>query len=142
MARKQSTFRSVRAFNNALDKMPAAVESELDKAARANAERLAAGARARASRVGGVAGLVAPHIGVVTDAGDATVTVSGPKPIGEVVFGAEYGGRHRRTTMQFLPWVGSMPESGYFLGPTMADQVDEVDQTYSAALGAALEHVG
>lgn len=48
-----------------------------------------------------------------------------------IFFGAEFGGRGRKTTMQFRPHLG---RTGYFFWPQLRDDTDEMFKEWSKAL--------
>jgi hypothetical protein len=51
--------------------------------------------------------------------------------VGELLFGAEYGGRGRPTTQQFLPHLGT---TGYALWPTVRQEMPNVVDAYADAI--------
>ena len=57
---------------------------------------------------------------------------------GDILFGAEFGGGKTRATMQFRPHTGR----GYWLFPTLRDDMDDIMATYNAAIAHAQEQAG
>lgn len=51
--------------------------------------------------------------------------------VGELLFGAEYGGRGRPTTRQFLPHLGT---TGYAIWPTIRQEMPNVVEAYAVAI--------
>lgn len=154
----RATFTSVAGLNKALKKLPKAAVAQLRDASQAIATRVADDARVRAQGVGGVAALVAPTIRVgrdrvpavkmgssqtLPDSGDGWERDrdSANQTIGDVMWGAEFGGGRRATTHQFAPWRGSGRGAGYFLYPAIRQDEDWIEERYSEALGEALEAV-
>lgn len=58
--------------------------------------------------------------------------------VGDVIWGAEFGGGGRPSTRQFLPHRG---RDGYFLWPTIRDNGREIKARYSRALDKALQEL-
>ena len=152
---RATTVKDVRGLNAALRRLPKEASAQLRVAAKAIAADIAGEAAERARGLGGVAGLVAPTIraskdrvpvvkmggtGKLPDAGsDWTHARSGPRQtVGDVIFGAEFGGGARDTTQQFRPHKGTQ---GYFLWPTVRDRSDDIQERYGEALQAALEAI-
>lgn len=149
---KYTSFTKVKDLNRSLRYMPAEIADELRDASGTIAGRVATEAAARATATGGVAALIAPSIRVgrervpVVRMGAATklpprngVARKGKRQtIGDVVFGAEFGGGARTTTRQFDPWRGADEGAGYFLWPTVRALGDYIHDTYSWALRSAL----
>lgn len=107
---------------------------EVQVADKAAATVVADVASSKARSIGGVAAHVAPTIAVSAVDGGAGVSVSGP-----AAAGAEYGGRGRATTQQFMPYVGA---GGYFLNAAVTGQGPAVEADYAAALERALVEAG
>jgi len=150
---KTTTYTSVKGLNRALARLPKEASAELRVAAKAIAVDIAQEAQGRARGQGGLAALVAPTIKAARDrvpvirmGGSGKLPESGSdwsrdrngsrQTIGDVIWGAEFGGQKRATTMQFLPHKGTV---GYFLWPTVRDRSDEMQDRYSEALMDALE---
>jgi len=149
---KATTYTTVKGLNKALAKLPKEASAELRTAAKAIAADIAQEAQGRAKGQGGLAALVAPTIRAARDrvpvikmggsgklpaaGGDWEHSRSGARQtIGDVIWGAEFGGKGRATTQQFLPHKGT---AGYFLWPTVRDRSDEMQDRYSEALLDAL----
>jgi hypothetical protein len=155
MPTKTTTYTTVAGLNKALAKLPKEASAELRTASKAIASDIAQEAQGRARGQGGVAALVAPTIKAYRDR-VPTIRMGGTKKlptegagwertrdgdkqtIGDVIWGAEFGGRARSTTMQFLPHKGTV---GYFLWPTVRDRSDDMQERYSKALDDALESI-
>jgi hypothetical protein len=148
MARMKSTYSSVRGLNRALAKLPKLATVELREASLDIANAVASDARRAAMRVGGVARHVAPTIKASRDrvpavkmggSGKLPSTnrsrAGGRQTVGDVIWGAEFGGRGRPTTQQFQPHRGTR---GYFLWPTVRERSDDTQERYSEALDTAL----
>ncbi len=153
MATKTTTYTSVAGLNKALAKLPKEASAELRTAAKEIASDIAGEAAGKARGQGGLAALVAPTIRAVRDrvpvikmgsarklptsGGDWERGRSGSRQtIGDVIWGAEFGGGARDVTRQFLPHKG---QTGYFLWPTVRDNSDEMQDRYSEALLDALK---
>jgi hypothetical protein len=155
MAPRAAVVHDVKGLNAALRRVPKEASVELRKASARIAKGIADEAAGRARGVGGVAALVAPTIragrdrvplvkmggpGRLPTAGDGWErTRDGSRQtVGDVIWGAEFGGGARSTTLQFMPHKGTI---GYFLWPTVRDRSDETQEAYGEALQAALEDV-
>lgn len=149
---KTTTYSTVKGLNKALAKLPKEASAELRTASKAIASDIAREAQGRARGQGGIAAIVAPTIRAYRDRvptirmGSArTLPTEGTgwerarsgsrQTIGDVIWGAEFGGQGRSATMQFLPHLG---QTGYFLWPTVRDRSDEMQDRYSEALLDAL----
>jgi hypothetical protein len=137
-----TTVNSIPKLNKLLASLSKEASDELRAAARVIADGIADEARGRAKRLGSTAAHVAPSI---RSRRDRVPKISlGGKGDMAAAFGAEYGGRRRRTTpqggstMQFQPWRGSSTGAGYFLWPTIRDRNEWIRDTYSQALLDAL----
>lgn len=153
MAAKTTTYTTVQGLNKALSRLPKEASAELRKASKAIAKDIADEAAGKARGQGGVAALVAPTIRAASDRVPVIKMGSSKKlpesgsgwthgrsgsrqTIGDVIWGAEFGGGARPTTQQFLPHKGTV---GYFLWPTVRDNSDDMQDRYSEALLDALE---
>jgi len=161
MAKKlTSTYSDVKGLNRALRKLPKEAAEKLRGASLDIAEFVAADARGRAVRVGGVARHVAPTIRAARDRVPVVkMGSSAPLPstsrsrrgsrqtVGDVIFGAEYGGNREDTgvrfghTIQFNPWRGNKGAAGYFLWPSIRTHSDDIHERYSQALLDALRAI-
>ncbi len=143
-----TTYRNVAGLNQALRKLPKIASAKLRDASVSIAAAEASRARSLALRVGGVARLVEPTIKATRDRvpvikmGDTRMIPgrnarpnSANQTIGNLIWGAEFGGGKRPTTTQFKAHLG---HTGYFLWPTIRHDSDEIDATYSEALADAL----
>jgi hypothetical protein len=155
MARKVSKYNSVAGLARALRQLPAEATQQLRRASLDIAGDVAGDARTQATRVGGVARYVAPTIqgtrdrvpairmGSTTQLPSTRRNRSGSRQtVGDVMWGAEYGGGRRVTTRQFKPYRGSDTGAGYFLWPTIRADHDQIDTRYSRALLDALRGIG
>lgn len=151
---KKMTYYSVAGLNKALRKLPKEAKAKLRDANVRIAAKVASDAASRATQVGGIARHVAPTI----RAGRDTVPVvrmgsSQPLPvagngwsrsrdgkrqtIGDVIWGAEFGGGARPTTTQFSPWRGNDDGAGYFLFPTVKDAHAFIAREFEQAVADA-----
>lgn len=152
---KTTTFNEVEGLNRTLRALTPEASKQLRDVSKELSSRIADRARERALDVGGVLKLVAPSIRARRDrvptvalGGNTPLPVSGEgwersrsgarQTVGDVVFGAEFGGRGRPRTMQFLPHLGTI---GYAVWPTVRDMDDEILAEYSEGLRVALERV-
>jgi len=146
---------TIKGLNRALRQLPKEAAGQLRDASVVIASRVADDARSRAVRGSGAAHLVAPSIKATRDRVPAVRQGSsrklpprhgrargkGRQTIGDLTFGAEFGGGARSSTRQFLPWRGSSAAAGYFLYPAVRDNAAATGEAYSAALDAALQAI-
>lgn len=119
-------------------RLPKVAQAELREASQAIADMEAPRLRGAASASSRQAGAIASSIRVRRDrfpaiaaGGRGRTGVSGGATAGQLFYGAEFGGRSSRTTMQFRPHLG---QRGYFFFPTLrADQPKQRD-LWEAAL--------
>lgn len=145
---KMTAFKSVEGLNKALKSLPKEASGTLREASMDIAQDVASRSASEARSQGGIAALVAPTIRVARDRipavrmGNSTRIDSerdgDRQTIGDIMWGAEFGGRRRSTTQQFLPWRGSGSGAGYFLWPTVRGMEDQIQDRYSEALDDAL----
>jgi len=153
---KFTAHTTVEGMNAALRALPREANAKLRDASVAITSVIAAEASSRARSQGGVAALVAPTIRAARDRyplirmgsskvlpteGDGWKRKSrkgGRQTVGDVMWGAEFGGGARPVTRQFRPHLG---QTGYFLWPTVRDRSDETAAAYSRALLDALEAI-
>lgn len=152
MPAKTTTYTTIAGLNKALRKLPKEASTELRNASLAISRDIAKEAAGRARSQGGLAALVAPSIKAKYDrvpaikmgstaklpeeGSDWTHSRGGSRQtIGDVIWGAEFGGKGRATTQQFMEHRGTR---GYFLWPTVRDNSDEMQDRYSEALLDAL----
>ena len=150
---KMTAYSSVAGLNKALRRLPKQASAELREASVVIARKVADQASQRASSTGGVARLVAPtltatrdRVPVVKMGGSRRLPDHGAgwehsrsgsrQTVGDVIWGAEFGGGKRRTTQQFLPHLGT---TGYFLWPTVRALGHDIHEEYSEALDDALQ---
>lgn len=155
---KMTGYTSIAGLNKALRKLPKETTVKLRDAAQQIAGEVASEASGRASSVGGVAKYVAPtikasrdRVPVIKMGGSSRLPASGDgwarsrngsrQTVGDVIWGAEYGGGARPSTQQFAPWKGNSTGAGYFLWPTVRDNNADIAETYSEALLQALEAI-
>lgn len=141
-------FRNVDGLYKTLSTLPKEASSTLRKASVVIAGDVATQAAGLARQVGGVAKYVAPTLKARSDRIPKVVMggskrLPGPpgpnQTVGNVIFGAEFGGQRRKTTMQFDPWRGNGKDAGYFLWPTIRAEYDTVVERYGAALKEAVD---
>lgn len=143
---KTLTFYQVEGLSRALRALPRTASARLRDASQEIASRVASDAAARASAQGGAAAKVAPSIRAGRDRvplvrmGNSSPIRSGPRQtIGDLIWGAEFGGGARPTTRQFRPWKGSGTGAGYFLWPTVRDDRSFIETAYGDALLDAID---
>lgn len=149
---KTMTFYNVAGLNKTLRKLPKTASAELRDASQAIADKVAGDARGAATAQGGVARLVAPTIRAGRDrvplvrmGSSARLPADGRsrkgdrQTIGDVIWGAEFGGGARKTTQQFKPWRGNDTGAGYFLWPTVRGDRDFIEQAYGDAILDAID---
>jgi hypothetical protein len=154
MARRTSTYNNIAGLHRALRQLPKEASVKLRDASVDIARMVADDARGRALRVGGVAKYVAPTIKATRDrvpvvkmggSGKLPSTsrrrLGGRQTVGDVIWGAEFGGQRRPTTQQFMPWRGSSTGAGYFLWPAVRANSDDIQERYSQALLDALQAI-
>lgn len=113
---------------------------ELKAANKEVANFVASESRGKATALGSVAAKTAPSVRASAGATSASVGLGGASaPYGA---GAEFGGQHRPTTMQFEPWRGSGPDAGYFLYPTIAANSARIEGEYHDALDSIIRKSG
>jgi hypothetical protein len=138
------TFRTAPGLRKALARIPKELGPEVRDASVRVADRVSGIAASRARSLPGVAKHVAPSIRAKRDRvpviqmGGSARLPSGGR-VGDVIWGAEFGGGRRKTTRQFAPWRGSGDGSGYFLYPTVRDNYDEAMEEYGRAVVAAVD---
>jgi hypothetical protein len=154
----KTTFYSVPALNKTLRKLPKSASAKLRDASQVIAGRIADDAAGRARSLGGLAALVAPtirsgrdRVPVVRMGDSSRLPLSGNgwerdrsgsrQTVGDIIWGAEFGGGARSTTQQFQPWRGSGDGAGYFLWPTVRDDREFIRDEYSDALLDALKEM-
>jgi hypothetical protein len=138
-----TTYNSIAGLNRALARLPKEASAHIRDASKAIAEHVADKAAGRARDMGGPAGLVADSIKATRDrvpvvkmGGAKRIRPGSPtQTIGNLIWGAEFGGRARPRTQQFLPHKGT---TGYFLWPTVRGDRDYIMERYSGALLDAL----
>lgn len=145
---KMSGYTNVAGLNKALKTLPKEASKRLRDAAQSIAIDVAATAAGRASAIGGVAKYVAPtikaprdRVPVVKMGGNSRLPGdrSGERQsVGDVIWGAEFGGGARPSTRQFSPHKG---RTGYFLWPTVRAENQDIADAYSEALLDALEAI-
>lgn len=134
-------------LNRTLRQLPTTASAKLRDASQAIADKVAQDAAARATAEGGVARLVAPtirskrdRVPVVMMGSSAPLPADGRsrsgsrQTIGDVIWGAEFGGGVRPTTRQFPPWRGNDTGAGYFLWPAVRGDREFIEQAYGDAI--------
>lgn len=153
MAAKTYTVPGLR---RTLARLPKLAKDELRGASLRIAELVADDARQGARLQGGLALLVAPSITATRDSVPRVKEGStkklprhssgrerrgGRQTVGDVMWGAEFGGGRRSSTRQFRPWRGSGSDAGYMLYPAVRRNAERTGELYSAALDAALQEL-
>jgi hypothetical protein len=147
---KFTGYTSVQGLNRALRSLPREAAAELRDASQTIADEVAGAARGRALATGGAYQLVGmtiksrrDRVPVVQLGGSSRIPGrSGPRQtVGDLIWGAEYGGGARPRTRQFRPWLGSDDGAGYALWPTVRELNPEIRRLYSEALRTALERI-
>lgn len=147
------TYDRVEGLNRALRSISKEASVQLRDASGRIAKRVASDAARSAREQGGAAALVAPTIRAGRDRvplvrmGSAKrLPPRNGKPrrgshqtIGDIIWGAEFGGGARPATRQFRPWLGSGRGAGYFLWPAVRDDHDWIGDEYGDALVAAID---
>ena len=140
---------SIAGLNAALRRLPKHIGVELKDASGDIAEGVAGSARAKAAAIGRGWRILGPTIrvkrsGVPTILAGGTRRIPGRRhrgerqTVGDLLFGTEFGGGERRTTLQFLPHRGT---AGYALWPAVREHSDRTIQLYSRALLDALDRM-
>lgn len=141
-------FRDVDGLYKTLRTLPREASATLRKASVVIAGDVASKAAVRARQTRGVAKYVAPTLKARSDripkvAMGGTKRLPGRRgehqTVGDVMWGAEFGGQRRRTTQQFAPWRGNGEDAGYFLWPTIRAEYDTVIERYGEALKDAVD---
>lgn len=154
---KTLTFYQVEGLNRTLRRLPKEANVALRDASQAIASMIAATASSAARSVGGVAGIVAPtikakrdRVPIVKMGSSAKLPMEGNgwtrksrkgdrQTIGDVIWGAEFGGGKRPTTRQFKPWLGNDTGAGYFLWPTIRGEREFIEKAYGDAILDAVD---
>ena len=124
----------------ALKQIDPSLTKRLRLAGKAAADEVVPKARSKASSLGSTAAHVAPSIKASAGAQFAGIAVGGGAyPMGP---GAEFGGRGRPTTQQFQPWRGNGEDAGYFMWPTIRENLPQIEETYIKGVNELLQEVG
>ena len=142
---KMTTYNGIAGLNAALRRLPKEASAELREASQKITKVVADDAQGRARGTSGAARIVAPTIKAAKDR-YPVIKMGGKKRIagrkgnrqtvGDLIWGAEFGGQGRPTTQQFLPHKGT---TGYFLWPAVRDH--DIGGDYSDALLDALNKI-
>lgn len=160
MAGKTFVYNNVAGLFKMLGGLSKEAADQLRTEAQGIAADIASAAASEATSQGGVAALAAPAISAPRDR-IPTVRMGSSKKlpesgagwersrkgkrqtIGDIVFGAEFGGsrgtRSSRHTSQFLPWRGNGDAAGYFLWPTVREMSSDMQERYGDALLKAID---
>lgn len=150
------TFYNVAGLNASLRALPKTASTALRDASQAIAGKVAANAAARAATLGGVARYVAPtiragkdRVPVVKMGSSRRLPTEGNgwkrtrkgdrQTVGDIIWGAEFGGQARPTTQQFAPWRGRDGGAGYFLWPAVRGERAYIEEAYGEALLTAID---
>jgi len=146
----------VKGLNRALRSLPKLAAEHLREASLDISELVADDGRQLARMSGGLGMLVAPSIVATRDRvprvkegsakklpahSDGRARRGARQTVGDVMWGAEFGGGRRPTTRQFRPWRGSGSDAGYMLYPAVRRNAERTGELYSAALDAALQEL-
>ena len=148
MATVKQQFYTVAGLNKALRALPKQASAKLRDASVEIADEIASEARSKGSSAGGaMAAYVAPTFKATRDRipvikMGSSKRINGRKgkrqTVGDLIWGAEFGGRGRPTTQQFLPHKGT---TGYVLYPTVRENRQDIWEAYSDALLDAVEDI-
>lgn len=144
---KTTTYLSAEGLNRTLRTLTPEASKQLRDASQAIAGDMADVARSRASGIGGAMSLVGPTIRATRDrvpalAMGGSTRIPGRsgdrQTVGDLLWGAEFGGQGRPRTMQFLPNLGT---TGYAFWPAVRDESDHAMEQWSQALADALDAI-
>jgi hypothetical protein len=144
---KATSYATVEGLTAALRSLGPEASTRLRDASQAIASDLATDARMRGAAVGGAMSLVWPTIRGTRDrvpalAMGGTRRIPGRsgdrQTVGDLLWGAEFGGRGRPSTMQFLPHLGTV---GYAFWPAVRAGSDDAMAAWSQALADALDAI-
>lgn len=135
----RKSIAGIEGLNRALRALPKEASVSLRDESQAIANEVAGMAADRGRGVSRMYGsLVSPSITARRDR-VPVIRIGGRGKAGQVFWGAEFGGRGRTTTMQFLPHLGTQ---GYALWPTIREQLpDVIDRWADALYDATLDSV-
>jgi hypothetical protein len=144
---RATSYATVEGLSAALRSLGPEASKRLRDASQAIASDMADEARTRAAGVGGAYSLVGPTIRGTRDRVPA-LAVGGSRRIpgrsgdrqtvGDLLWGAEFGGQGRPTTQQFRPHLGTV---GYAFWPAVRAESDDAMEAWSAALADALDAI-
>jgi hypothetical protein len=144
---KATSYATVDGLSAALRSLGPEASKRLRDASQAIASDMAADARMKAAGIGGAMQLVAPTFVGTRDRVPAlkaggTRRIPGRsgdrQTVGDLLWGAEFGGRGRPRTMQFLPHLGT---TGYAFWPAVRAGADDAMADWSQALADALDAI-
>lgn len=143
---KTYTYTTMAGLRQALRSVGKEAKKTLRDASSVIASDVAVEAASRATSLGGAAKLVAPTIRAkrgdvpsVQMGGARKLRPGARQTVGDILWGAEFGGGSKPRTRQFERWRGSGPGSGYFLFPTVRDDEDQIMERYGDALMKAVD---
>ena len=148
------TYSSVAGLNKSIRRLPKEAKAKLRDGSEKIAKKVAEDAQNRARGQGGLAAIVGTTIRsgrdtvpVVRMGNSTRLPTSGNgwqrnrtgtrQTIGDVIWGAEFGGGARPETSQFRPWKGSSDGAGYFLWPTVRGDREYIANAYEEAMADA-----
>lgn len=130
----------------AFDALPLALQESVQGTSELIAGTEALKLRLAAMKDSRQAALVAPSIEakrgdfpMIIAGGRGRIPGRGKTRWSDILFGAEFGGQTRRTTMQFRPHT---ERRGYWLYPTLWANMDSIIATYEVAVQDAQKRVG
>lgn len=150
---KTLRFYGVENLNRTLRALPREASVKLRDASQVIAAKVSTDASGAARAQGGLSAIVAPtiragrdRVPVIRMGNSSRLPASGNgwerarggsrQTIGDVIWGAEFGGGARPTTRQFRPHKG---QTGYFLWPTVRGDGDFIEKAYGDALMEAVD---
>ena len=145
MVAKITYYNTIEGLNRAVRAVPKEAAPRLREASGRIAGDVASVAASRARSVGGPLRRVAPtikagkdRVPVVRMGGTTRMRKGKNQTVGNLMWGAEFGGRAQPTTQQFLPHLG---RTGYALWPTVRAMSGDIREEYSKALRDALRAI-
>lgn len=142
-----TTTSGIAGLNRALRSLPKHAKAELTKASQELVTPVAEDAKARGESIGRGWSHLGPTIRAEKSS-KPSIKVGGSRrlkgrkgpdqTVGNLLWGTEFGGRGRSSTMQFLPHLGT---TGYALWPAVRENEARIGREYSEALLSALERM-
>ena len=140
MVRQGIQVEGLRELLRALSRLPKTAQAEIREAAQAiaddEAKRITSAGRSSDSQSAAAAGFVKARrdrVPTLSVGGSRKAGVSGGATVGQLFFGAEFGGQKRPTTRQFRPHKG---RTGYWLWPVLREDQERMLKRWQAAVEA------